>query len=157
ASVAEIAASGVALGQTLLNLPSRRVLTDIASRALEPLCYVRVVVAKTAAKARVVYPPVAVADAGTVEMIPVDEVIVYEDVVTSPSSVPAPIVPASTPNCAEGKSSSPGQEAQTGRIVQRGIGISRRAPHRFGIVLRHIDHFRRGRLDGDVALTVGGA
>jgi hypothetical protein len=107
ASLTEIAASDVALGETLLNLPSRRALTDIPSRALESVCYVRVVVAKTAAKARIVYPS-AVADAGTVEMIPIDEVIVYKYIVTSPSSVPAPVVPASSPNCAKGKSSSPG-------------------------------------------------
>jgi hypothetical protein len=150
----QITACEVALAETSLNLPNRRALADIPSRALEPVCYVRVVVANTAAKAGIVYPSVSVAYAGTVETISVDEVIVYEDIVTSPSSVPSPVVPASTPDCTNGKSSSPGDEAQTGRIVHRGIGISGRPPHCFGIVLWHIDHFRRGGLDGDVVLTV---
>jgi hypothetical protein len=154
ASLTEIAASDIALAKTLLNLPNRRALSDIPSPALEPVCYARVVGTKTAAKARIVNPSVSVAYAGTVEVIPVDEVIIYEDIVTSPSSVPSPVVPASTPDCTKRKSGSPGEEAQTGRIVQRGIGISGRTPHRFGLVLRYVDHFRRGGLNGDVVLTV---
>jgi len=105
ASLTEIAAC-VALAETLLYLPGRRALSDIPSRALEPVCYMRVVVAKTAAKSRIVYPSVSVPYAGTVEIISVDEVIVYEDIVTSPSGVPSPVIPASSPNCTKGKSSS---------------------------------------------------
>jgi hypothetical protein len=154
ASLTEISASGIALAKTLLNLPSGRALTDISSRALDPVCYMRVVVAKTAGQARIVYPSVSVTYAGTVEIIPVDEVIVNVDIVTSPSSVPSPAIPASTPDGTKRKSGSPGDETEAGRIVHRWIGISGRTPHRFGIVLRHIDHLRRSGLDGDVVLTV---
>ena len=106
-AVAEIAASDIALAKTVLNLSSRRALTDVRWRALEPVCYVRVVIAKTAAKAGIVYPPVAIAYAGTVEIIAIDEVIIYKNIVISPSSTPTPVIPATTPNCTQGKSGSP--------------------------------------------------
>jgi hypothetical protein len=97
----------IALAETLLNLSNGRALAEIPSSALEPMCHVRVIGAKTAAKAGIVRPPVSVPNACTIEIISVDEVIVYEDVVVSPSSVPSPVVPAPTPNRTKGKSSSP--------------------------------------------------
>ena len=99
ATLTEIAASKVALAETLLNLPSRRALTDISPRPLVSVRNVRVVVTKAAAKAGIVYPSVSVAYAGTVKIVPVDEVVVYENVVASPTGVPSPVVPASTPYC----------------------------------------------------------
>jgi hypothetical protein len=156
ASLTDIAVSDIALAKTLLNLSSCRALADIRSRALalEPVCYVRIVVAKTAAKAGIVYPSVSVAYAGAVEIISVDEVVVDLDIVISPSSVPTPVVPASAPDCAKGESGSPGYEAKSRWVVHGGIGISGRSPYRFGIVLRDVDDFRSGRLDSDVILTV---
>jgi hypothetical protein len=107
ASLTEIAASEIALAETLLNLSNGRALAEIPSSALEPMCHVRVIGAKTAPEAGIVRPPVSVPNACTIEIISVDEVIVYEDVVVSPSSVPSPVVPAPTPNRTKGKSSSP--------------------------------------------------
>jgi len=107
ASLTETAASEIALAETLLNLSHGRALAEIPSSALEPMCHVRVIGAKTAPEAGIVHPPVSVPNACTVEIISVDEVIVYEDVVVSPSSVPSPVVPAPTPNRTKGESSSP--------------------------------------------------
>jgi hypothetical protein len=45
-------------------------------------------------------------------------------------------------------------EAHTGRIVHCGIGVDRRPPHGCRIVLRYVDHLRRGGFNGDVILTV---
>jgi len=100
ASLTETAASKAALAKTLLNLPSRRALTDTSPRPpLVSVRNVRVVVTKAAAKAGIVYPSVSVAYAGTVKVVPLDEVVVYENVVASPTGVPSPVVPASTPYC----------------------------------------------------------
>ena len=126
--MAEVAPARITLTETLLNLPSCRALTEIASSALKPVCHVRIVVSKAATMAGIVHPSVSVAYICTVEIISVDEVVVYKDIVTPPSSVPSPIVPASTPDCPNGKSGSPRHEAQTRRIIHRRIGVSRR-PH----------------------------
>jgi hypothetical protein len=146
ASSTEIASSQIALPEAIagaLSYVTRPEATGASST-------------ETAAKAGIMYPPVPAADTGAVEIISVDEVVVYGDIVISPSSVPSPVIPASAPDRSEGKPSSPGDEAQPRRIIHRGIRISGRSPHRFGIVLRHVDHFRRRWLNNDVILTVAG-
>lgn len=115
ASLTGIASSKVILAETLLNLTSGRALaeipstglTEVPSTGLAEVIHARVV-AEPAAKPWIVCPPVTVGYAGSVEVISVDEVIIYENIVISPSGVPSPVVPASTPYRTKSESCSPG-------------------------------------------------
>jgi hypothetical protein len=91
----------------LLDLANCRApLTDIAQPALEPVCHMRIVVSNTPAMSGIVYPPVSVAYIGTVEAISADEIVVDEDIVISPATVPPPVGPAATPDCSQRKARS---------------------------------------------------
>lgn len=98
-----------------------------------------------------------VGDVGSVEIIAVNESVVDNHRVISPSGMPAPASP-SAPTAAEINShrytdtktkKATADESDTGpRIVPMRIREENgRSPDVCGIVLRHVDHFRAGGLD----------
>ena len=87
----------------LLGLAYRRARIDVASPALVSVRHSLIGVRYAPAVSRIVQPIVPVGYIHTVEMVAVDEVVVDDDVVMSPSSTPAPATPSATPEGPDGE------------------------------------------------------
>jgi hypothetical protein len=89
------------------------------------------------------------------DAIPIEAVVVVDiNAATAPAATPAV---TSTPPGSHQDSRAEGEggacRVVAGRIGDRGIGIHRRTVYRFRLILRHVYHFRIGRLHHDHALV----
>src|ERR1035438_1643651 len=107
---------------------------------------------------RVVSPGASSTQAATstrVEIVAVNEVVVDNDVVATPSRPPSPTTPA-TPAAAKIESHvDAGAKPEIHTCTERRIKptririVKRRTPNTHGIVIGHVHHLRIGRLDLD--------
>src|SRR6185369_8885304 len=92
---ATCARSRIAPIQSFLGLADARMRANRALPASVSVCHIPVRIGCAATMGRVVQPIVSISDGHTVEVIPVDEVVVNDYVVVSPFVTPAPATPSS--------------------------------------------------------------
>lgn len=78
----------------------------------------------------------------------IEEVIVDEDGAAEPVGAPTPCIPASPSAKAKTDVETDTKAKAIGGVKKRRIkAVDRRPPHKEGIVNRHVNHIRLGRLD----------